>query len=558
MCNKKLIINSFTMKKIYNLISILAIAMLAIACQPNDQKADNEKSLIQEKVDAFAMFELTTDLSILSQKEKEMIPMLIEAAQLMDDIYWKQAFGNKEELLKSISDQATLDFVMINYGPWERLNENTPFVDGYGAKPQGAQFYPADMTKDEFEAWDNPDKTSLYTVIRRSDDGSLKAIPYHEYFQPEIGKAVELLKKAAALAEDAGLKNYLELRAEALASDDYFASDMAWMDMKTNNIDFVIGPIENYEDALFGYKAAYEAYVLVKDPVWSKKLSRFAELLPALQESLPVPDEYKKEVPGSDSDLGVYDAIYYAGDCNAGSKTIAINLPNDERVHLEKGSRKLQLKNSMQAKFDKILVPIANELIDKDQRQYITFDAFFENTMFHEVGHGLGINNTLDGSGPVRKVLQDLYSPLEEGKADILGLYLVTQLTKMGEMGEKDLMENFTTFFAGIFRSVRFGASSSHGKANMVRFNYFEKAGAFTRNETSGTYKINFDAMYQAMLDLTTEILTIQGNGDYEAAKAFLAEGLIKEQLQADLDRLKDKGIPKDILFKQGNEVLGF
>ena len=438
----------YIMKKSTYILSLSVLALLLFSCQPKENTTEVANTVIQEKVDAFASFELKTDLSILSAKEKEMIPLLIDAAKVMDKIYWKQAYGNKEKLLADINDNSIRDFVMINYGPWERLNENTAFVEGFGEKPLGAQFYPKNMTKDEFESWDNPSKSSLYTMIQRGSGNNLEAIPYHEYFKKENTEAVGLIRKAAALCEDAGLKNYLELRATALETDEYLDSDLAWMDMKTNNIDFVVGPIENYEDALFGYKAAHEAYVLVKDPVWSERLARFASLLPKLQENLPVPAEYKTEVPGSDSDLGVYDAIYYGGDCNAGSKTIAINLPNDERVHIEKGSRKLQLKNSMQAKFDKILLPIANELITKDQRKHITFDAFFENTMFHEVGHGLGIKNTLDGSGSVRTVLKDLYSPLEEGKADILGLFLVTKLTEMGEMGEKDLMDNFTTFMA--------------------------------------------------------------------------------------------------------------
>ena len=545
------------MKKSIYLLSIPLMALFLSSCQPKEESTEVTNSVIQEKVDAFAIFALTTDLSNLSAKEKEMIPLLIDAAKVMDDIYWKQAFGKKEKLLADINDKAIKDFAMINYGPWERLKENTSFVEGFEEKPLGAQFYPKNMTKDEFESWDNPAKTSLYTMIQRGSGNNLEAIPYHEYFEKETTEAVALIRKAAALCEDSGLKKYLELRATALETDEYFESDMAWMDMKTNNIDFVVGPIENYEDALFGYKAAHEAYVLVKDPNWSEKLARFAKLLPALQEALPVPAAYKAEVPGSDSDLGVYDAIYYGGDCNAGSKTIAINLPNDERVQIAKGSRKLQLKNSMQAKFDKILMPIATELIAKDQRKHVTFDAFFENTMFHEVGHGLGIKNTLDGSGSVRTVLKDLYSPLEEGKADILGLFLVTELVNMGEMGEKDLMDNFTTFMAGIFRSVRFGASSSHGKANMVRFNYFQEKGAFTRDANSGTYSVNYDAMFEAMLSMTSEILTIQGNGDYEAAKAMLEKGFIQDQLQADLDRLKEKGIPKDIIFKQGTEVLG-
>lgn len=546
------------MEKRILIISALALGLFLGSCQTKEETTEVADPIIQEKVDAFANFKLTTDLSLLSDSEIKMLPLLIEVADIMDDIFWKESYGDKDELMEKITDPAIKDFAYINYGPWEQLKENTPFVEGFGEKPLGAQFYPEDMTKEEFEAWDNDSKTSLYTMIRRDKDGNLKAIPYHEFFKKEINKAVKLIKQAALLAENEGLKKYLELRAEALLTDDYLASDMAWMDMKTNNIDFIVGPIENYEDALYGYKAAHESYVLIKDPQWSEKLARFAALLPKLQESLPVPAEYKTEVPGSDSDLGVYDAIYYGGDCNGGSKTIAINLPNDERVHIEKGSRKLQLKNSMQAKFDKILKPIANELIAEDQRKHVTFEAFFENTMFHEVAHGLGIKNTINGKGTVRKVLSDQYSAFEEGKADILGLFLVSKLTEFGEMGEKDLMDNFTTFMAGIFRSVRFGATSSHGKANMVRFNYFQEKGAFTRDEASGTYRVNYDLMYQAMLDLSNTILIIQGDGDYEAAKTMLSEkGYIQDQLQSDLDRLKAKGIPKDIVFEQGIKALG-
>ncbi len=546
------------MKKIA-LLSTLGILIMALfsACQNANTPDEPIDPVVQEKLDAFAPFKLTTDLSGLTANEKAMLPHLIKAAEQMENIFWKEAYGNRDELLKTLKDPAAREFAKINYGPWERLNENTPFVDGFDEKPLGSQLYPKDMTKEEFNDWENDTKSSLYTLIRRDKNGNLESIPYHVAFKEETEIAVKHIREAAKLADDEGLQKYLTLRADALLSDDYLASDMAWMDMKTNNIDFVVGPIENYEDALFGYKAAHESYVLVKDKEWSDRLSRFASLLPELQKSLPVPEEYKKEVPGSDSDLGVYDAIYYGGDCNAGSKTIAINLPNDERVHLEKGSRKLQLKNSMRAKFEKILVPIANELMAEDQRKHISFDAFFENTMFHEVGHGLGIKNTINGLGPVRKVLSDQYSAFEEGKADIVGLYLVSKLTEMGEFGDKDLMDNYVTFMAGIFRSVRFGATSSHGKANMVRFNYFQEKGAFTRDEITGTYRVNFDAMTQAMLDLTKEILIVQGNGDYEAAKKILSEdGYIKESLQKDLDRLKEKGIPKDIVFIQGIDVL--
>ena len=486
-----------------------------------------------------------------------MLGYLFEAAKLMENIYWQEAYGNKEDLYNSITDPVVKEFAKINYGPWERLNNNTPFFDSI-PKPAGANFYPADMTKEEFDALEAEDKTSLYTLIRRDENGDLYTIPYYEAFKEETDKAIVLIKKAATLAEDAGFKKYLELRAEALATDDYYASDVAWMEMKSNKIDFVVGPIENYEDALYGYKAAHESFILIKDPEWSKKLEKFAALLPQFQKDLPVSDEYKNETPGSDSDLGAYDAVYYAGDCNAGSKTIAINLPNDEQVRLDKGSRKLQLKNSMRAKFDKILVPISNTLISEDQRKHVKFDAFFENTMFHEVGHGLGMGNTIDGSQTVREALQNYYTSIEEGKADILGLFVVTKLYEMGELNSGEVMDNFVTFMAGIFRSARFGIASSHGKANMMRFYFFEEKGAFTRDEVTGTYKVNFDEMKAAMNELAEKILIIQGDGNFEAAKAWVeADGKIKEQLQKDLDRINAAGIPRDIRFKQGKEMLG-
>jgi len=326
--------------------------------------------------------------------------------------------------------------------------------------------------------------------------------------------------------------------------------------MENNTLDFIVGPIETYEDQLFGYKASHEAFILVKDHVWSEKLARYASLLPALQKGLPVDDLYKTEIPGTNSDLGAYDVIYYAGDCNAGSKTIAINLPNDEQVQMVKGSRRLQLKNSMQAKFDKILIPIAAELFPQDQLKHITFDAFFTNTMFHEIAHGLGPIKTINGRGTIREALREQYTTIEEGKADILGLYLETQLVENGEM-ESNLMDSYTTFLAGIFRSIRFGATSAHGKANLIRYNYFKETGAFTQDST-GLYTMDFEKMKNAVQSLTTLILTIQGDGDYEAAARMIKQyGVIDDMLRADLSHISDKDIPVDIVFKQGLEVLG-
>jgi hypothetical protein len=298
--------------------------------------------------------------------------------------------------------------------------------------------------------------------------------------------------------------------------------------------------------------------VLVKDLAWSGRLQQYAALLPELQQGLPVDSTYRAEVPGSDADLGAYDVIYYAGESNSGSKTIAVNLPNDEEVQLAKGSRRLQLKNAMRAKFDRILIPIARELIPEDQQEFVTFDAFFGNTMFHEVAHGLGIKNVVKGGGTVREALAEHASALEEGKADILGLYMVTQLREKGEIPEGTLMDNYVTFLASIFRSVRFGASSAHGKANMIRFNFFERMGAFQRDEATGRYSIDVERMGRAVESLSREILTLQGDGDHTGAATLVNElGLIGPRLQTDLDRLTEAGIPVDIVFEQGVDVLG-
>lgn len=515
-------------------------------------------------VDDYATVRLTADLSSLTGKERRMIPLLIDAARNMDNAYWTQAYGRRKRLLDDIHDPSKRRLVEINYGPWDRLGNNKPFLGGIGDKPLGANFYPRDMTAEEFDELLTkrpelvPAFRSLYTMIRRESDGSLVAIPYSQYFLIQVSFAATRLRDAAQLADDPGLRRYLQMRADALLNDKYRASDMAWLDMKDNGIDIVIGPIETYEDRLFGYKAAFEAFVLIKDKEWSRRLARYAALLPDLQRGLPVDEAYKAEMPGTDSDLNAYDVVYCAGACNAGAKTIAINLPNDEQVQLEKGTRRLQLKNAMRAKYDKILVPIAQVLIDPQQREHITFDAFFANTMFHEVAHGLGIKNTINGKGTVREALKEKASALEEGKADILGLYMVTKLYEQGDLTQGNVMDNYVTFLAGIFRSVRFGASSAHGLANMLRFNYFRQMGAFTRDDQTGYYRADFDKMQTAMNALCARILELQGNGDYEGVGALMEEmGNVGPALQADLDRLARADIPVDIVFEQGVAVLG-
>jgi len=546
--------------RVLPVLVLLALAGCGVQTTDHQEVAVESPDLLGK----YTAVRLTADLSDLTSNERQMIPLLIEAAEAMDEIFWMQAYGDRDELLASISDESLRRFAEINYGPWDRLDGNAPFVEGVGPKPKGANFYPHDMTQEEYEAAVAGDPAKMaqfqsqYNVLRRDEQGELQIVSYSAAYPEPMALAAAKLREASALAEDPGLRGYLELRAEALLSDRYRESDLAWMDMKDNALDIVVGPIETYEDQLFGYKAAAEAYVLIKDKEWSERLARYATFLPDLQKGLPVPDEYKRETPGTDSDLNAYDVVYYAGDCNAGSKTIAINLPNDEQVQLQKGTRRLQLKNAMRAKFDKILVPIVNELIAEDQRGHVTFDAFFANTMFHEVAHGLGIKNTLSGRSTVRQALKEQSSALEEGKADILGLYMITWLDEHGELDGKDLQDNFVTFLGSVFRSIRFGASSAHGRANLARFNFFNEMGVFSRDDATGTYRVDFDRMEEAMNALSEKILRLQGDGDYEGVKAFMEDkGRIGPVLQGDLDRLAAKGIPVDIVFEQGVDVLG-
>ncbi len=536
--------------KIRNIVMVITLTTMLFSCT-------EKKKPYEDLANQYAKVTLTTDISHLSDNEVKMLEYLFEVGKIMDDIYWTENLGgDKDTFLDNIKDPNARKYAEINYGPWDQLDNRRIFISGYGEKPAGAGFYPTDMTKEEFEAWENADKTSQYTLVRRDANGNLITVWYHQAYAKQIIKAAELLKKAARLAADEEFAKYLELRADALLTDDYYYSDMAWMDVRNNNVDFVVGPIENYTDGLFGYKAAHESFILIKDQEWTAKLARYVKLLPQLQKKLPVEDKYKKEKPGSDADLAAYDVVYYGGDCNMASKTIAINLPNDERVQLQKGTRKLQLKNAMQAKFDKIVVPISEVLVSPEARQNVKFDAFFANVMFHEVAHGLGIKNTLDGKGTVRHALKEQYSALEEAKADVLGLFLVTKLHEMGEYDNTTLEENYTTFMAGIFRSVRFGAASAHGKANMIEFNFLANEGAFTRDE-NGLYNIDFPKMKLAVEKLGGAILKAQGDGDYEYVKEWIAtDGVIKPEMQADLDKVNEMGIPKDIWYEMGMDVL--
>ncbi|MDY0015004.1 MAG: Zn-dependent hydrolase [Bacteroidales bacterium] len=548
--------------KTFSITLIATLAIFSMSCKnqkPKEEVAVQEvkKSEMQLKVEEFAFVDLSSDLvNTLSESEKQLIPIFIQIADIMDELFWKQTFGDKT-ILDTIQDEYAKDFVKLNYGPWERLNGNKPFIAGYGDKPLGCQYYPTDITKDEYNAYKDPNKASLYTVLRRNETGSLKTVWYKDEYKAELAKVSELLDKAIAIAEDEGMKKYLTERKKAFQTDNYFDSDMAWMDMKASKLDFVFGPIEKYDDKLNEAKASYEAFILLKDEEKSNELAKFVQLLPQLQKELPCDAKYKTFVPGASSDLNVYNAVYYAGDCNSGSKTIAINLPNDDKVQKEKGARRLQLRNSMQAKFDKILMPIGQMIIEPSQQQHLKFDAFFWNVTFHEVGHGLGIKNTINGKGSVDDAMQTEGTAWEEAKADILGLFLVCKLIEKGEITNITSEDAITTFIAGILRSVRFGASSSHGSANMMCYNFMEKEGAFIRNE-EGMYHIDFEKARAAVDAWATIILTTQGEGNFAFAKKYREEnGGITEDLQTDLDKINTAGIPRDIRFNQGMKVLG-
>lgn len=546
---------------------LLAPALvLLVACGQKESPAPAAPAARFTAVDAsipsrlgkYATVRLTTDLSKVSEQDRALLGHFINAAERIHDIFWLQTWGDPAPLLEGITDPQLRRLVQINVGPWDRIDANAPFVAGIGPKPAGAQFYPADMTKAEFEAFADPAKTGLYSLVRRDEAGKLRLLPYSKAYAAQLKPIADELRSAAAIATDPQLKKYLELRAVALETDDYRPSDFAWMEMKRNTVDLVIGPIETYEDQLFGYRAAFEAYVLVKDMEWSSRLARFTKFLPEMQRGLPVPAAYKKEPAGSASDLNAYDVVYVAGDSNAGSKTIAINLPNDEEVGLKAGTRRLQLKNAIQAKFRATLLPIANELIDKGQLQNVNPDAFFANVMFHEVAHGLGIKNTIDGKGTVRAALKENYSSIEECKADILGLYLVTKLLEKKELKDTTLLDHYVTFVAGIIRSVRWGAANAHSVANMIEFNYFEDRGAFTRDPATGTYRVDVEKMSQAVTSLAERLIRLQGDGDYAAVVKVLAEeGTMRPGLKADLQRLETKNIPVDIVYEQGREVVG-
>jgi hypothetical protein len=510
---------------------------------------------VSQKLSTYKSVRLSTDLSQINDMEKEGLKFLVRAAEMINEIFKLQAYAG-HPITDTITNAVVKKYMEINYGPWDRLSDNKPFINGIGPKPLGANYYPADMRQTEFDSLSDERKNSPYSIIVR-EEGQLVVKPYNEVYSDYLAQASMFLRTSAGMLNDPQLLPYLLARADALISNQYDESDKIWLQMKGNKYDIIIGPIENYEDQLYGLKTSYEAYVLVKDIEWSKRLEKYVAYLPELQKNLPVEKQYKAETTGGNSQINAYDAIYYGGDCNSGSKTIAVNLPNDEQLQINYGTRRSQIKNVMKAKFDHIMMPITKALMDSSQIKHVNFNAFFANTMFHEVAHGLGIKNTINGKGTVREALGANYNALEEGKADILGLYMITELFNKKVLTEGQLMDYYVTFMAGIFRSVRFGAASAHGKANMIRFNYFQEKGAFTKDPKTQKYKIDMAKMKLAMTELSALILKLQGDGDVEGVKKLLLEkGQIPADLQNDLNKLLQLKIPVDIIFEQGEELI--
>ncbi len=540
----------------FKLVAIYLSAMMIfmIACENNQQKGDD----MSKKIAQFAPTIIKYDESILNDRQKEVVENLYYASKIMDELFFEQVYSKndkiKSQLLNDDSEesQKNLEYFEIMYGPFDRLEHNEPFM-GNEKKPLGANFYPEDITKQEFEMWlknhpeDEEAFTSEFTMIRR-EGKQLVAIPYSEFYKEKLEKAMGYLKKAAKFADNPSLKKYLLTRAAAFKSNDYYESDMAWMDLKDHTIEIVIGPYEVYEDEMFNYKAAFESFLTIVDPEESKRLAIFANYLVDIEKHLPIPDAYKNFDRGSESPIVVVQEIFAGGDNKAGVQTLAFNLPNDERVREAKGSKKVMLKNLHEAKFEKLLNPIAKIVLAEDQLQNVTFNSFFKHTLMHEMSHGVGPGNiTINGrETDVKKELKETYSSLEECKADVLGMYNNIFMIEKGVFPKSFENETYVTFLAGIFRTIRFGISEAHGAGSAIIYNYLLEQDAYQYNATNRRVRVNSEKIYNALEELATKILTIQAEGDYEGAKALIANYAILSPSMEAL-RLKLSDLPVDI-----------
>ncbi len=545
--------------KRYNLFFLSALLVLSsiIACQPEKKEVKTTKdTVMQRKLANYAKVKLNADLSGLSDGHAKLFSHLLRAADAIDELYWLQSYGDKNELLNKMGDDSDIKaYAMINYGPWDRLDGDAPFTDDYPPRPLGAGFFPSDMNQNDFFAIAGNEKFEPFTVVKKDAKGDLKVLPYHEAYKIQINKAVEYMRRGAELCDCGDFKAYLLQRAEDLLTDNFTKSDALWLNLKDNKIDFVAGPIENLEDHLIWTKYSYGAFILLRNVEWTKDVKKFSLLLPYLQKNLPVDDKFKSESPTANSDIVIYDVLYNAGYCNAGSKLIGLNLPiGTERVVTN--SRKIYFKNVMEAKFQKILQPITNLVIDEKQRKHVKFTSFFQNTIFYEISNSLGISQTITNKGSVKDALKEHYAIIRELKNDVLRMFFITKLHEMNELKDVDLVDNYVTYMADVFRSIRFGVTDAQGVANMIRFNYFKEQEAFKYDSKTKTYKINDYKMKKAIESLSKLVLEIQGNGDYEMASEIIQnKGYIHNELLNDLYRIQRAKIPKDVVYDQGDQV---
>ncbi len=504
----------------------------------------------------FAEVNMTTDLSHLPSGEVQAIKLLVSASRIIDELYLVQVSEDNPKLAQALAESREpgsheyLQYFQIMFGPWDRRDHNKPFVNET-AKPPGAHFYPSDMEPPEFEAWleshpeDREAFESNFTVIRREDNG-LVAIPYSVYYQDKLKILAGLLRQASEITQDLTLKTYLLSRADAFLSNDYYESDLDWLNLD-GDIETVIGPYEVYEDGLLGYKAAFEAFVCTVDQSESKKLQRISLYLDEMEANLPIDNRYKNFERGSLSPFKVVNEIYAAGDAKADVQTLAFNLPNDERVRKAKGSKKVMLKNVMHSKFEKIFIPIANMALDPPEAQRISFEAYFNHILMHEVSHALGPGEiTLNGESiTVNKALKDLYSLIEECKADVLGLYNVQYLIDKGVFPASLGSSLYATYLGGMFRSIRFGISEAHGGGTAIQLNYLLDKDGFQINQ-AGLFSVNTRRIRHAVESLAGEVLMIQARGDYRAARTFIDKYChLTPPVQAVLEKCQE--IPVDI-----------
>jgi len=506
----------------------------------------------------FAPAELTADVSGLPDSERETLRHLIEAARVVDGLYLRQVWAGNPSLLvalqadHSAAGLARLRYFMLNKGPWSRLDGNEPFIPGVGPKPGGANYYPAGATKTDVEQWlatlspaARTEAMSFFTTIRRNRDGQLAAVPYSVEYQGELALLASHLRAAAAATQQPTLKRYLELRADALLSNDYYASDVAWMELDAS-IEPTIGPYEVYEDEWFAAKAAFEAFVTVRDDAETAKLERFGSQLQGLENRLPIDPAFRNPMLGALAPIRVVNVVFSAGDANRGVQTAAFNLPNDERVVAEKGAKRTMLKNTQEAKFRLVLEPIARIALAEADRPKVQFDAFFTHILMHELMHGLGPSAiTVNGRATtVRAELKDTYSTLEEAKADIAGLWALHTLIDDRVIGPELADTMYTTFLASTFRSIRFGTASAHGRGIAIQLNSLLDAGAVVVAD-DGTFRVEPSRIRDAVTALTREIMTVQATGDYAGAQALLQRATVRPEVQAVLDKLAN--VPVDI-----------